>query len=72
VRDDFAVHLRKLTDYYLDVYSLSKTHLRNKVRDDFMWNYLIICIEIKLTAKINSHDIIEAFNLADQRRGKLF
>jgi hypothetical protein len=37
-----------------------------------MWSYLIIYIDIELIVVINSHDIIEAFNLADHYRSKIF
>jgi hypothetical protein len=51
---------------------LIKTYLRNKMGDDFMWNYFIIYIDIELIAMTNSHDIIKAFNLVNYRRSKLF
>jgi hypothetical protein len=68
-------HPSSLNCYHREILlstKLIKTDQWNKMRDDFMWSYLIIYIDIELIAMISSHDIIEAFHLIDRRRGKLF
>ncbi|KAJ1260073.1 hypothetical protein BS78_10G203900 [Paspalum vaginatum] len=49
---------------------LVKTHLRNKMGDDFLRYYMIVYIEKELVGKISADDVIKSFVLLGSRRAK--
>ena len=50
---------------------LVKTHLRSKMGDGFMRDYLVVYIEKELAARISSDEIINSFDQASNRKAKL-
>jgi hypothetical protein len=58
------------TERAFSAMKLVKTRLRNKIRDAFLRDYLVVYIEKELAATISSDDIIDSYDLASSQKAK--